>query len=269
MLPMPFHNAKFYATALLVLFAVACKKDDPGEDDPGIEPEPKKVVISFDMMLGGEPVNLDQSMVDKNGQWILPTQLKFYVSDLTLSNNSEQKVLSEIELVDFEPFNAQINNPQWENELAFELESGTFNELKFSLGVRPDLNNSEPTDYENDHPLSVYTNMYWAWATMYRFVILEARGNQEGKSDAAETLVYHIGTNDLYRPGQRFDVDVDMNGEGNDTVHVEIDLEALFDPAKGVDFSTNSNTHTVDTEDDYGHAVSFMDRFVEVMSIRP
>lgn len=269
MLKRLFPSSRYLILFLLVL-AIGCKEGDPDEVDPVTpEPEAKKLVIEFSMANGDEVVLLDQSFTDENGQWILPTEFKLYLSNLELvSVDFDYRRLSDIELIDFEPIDPNINNPQWGSTLVYEVESGSYNFLEFAIGVDPDLNGTDPATYENEHPLSIFSNMYWSWASMYRFLILEGRGSSTGVIDDAEKLVYHIGTDPLYEALVSVPADVNMDTEENDTIHVVVDLAKLFDSNDGIDISQDQNTHTVESQEEYDMAVRFMDRFAQCFTGR-
>ncbi|MFK7904928.1 MAG: MbnP family protein, partial [Chitinophagales bacterium] len=83
--------------------------------------------------------------------------------------------------------------------LKFNIPEGKYTAIKFGLGLDPDLNMTDPTVVAEDSPFHSSRGMYWAWATMYKFVKFEGRASADANaSELTDAFLYHIGTNPFY-----------------------------------------------------------------------
>ncbi len=120
---------------------------------------------------------------------------------------------------------------------------------RFGIGLSTELNDSDPTSFKKDHPLSSYQNMYWNMLK-YRFVKFEGRANLSGSLQKGNDflLAYHTGTDPLYTvvslPGN-----YSLNPEDNNTIKVNIELDELFASSQNpIDFETEAQTHSTSAD---------------------
>ena len=111
--------------------------------------------------------------------------------------------------------------------------------------------------------------MHWTWATMYRFIILEAKADTTGGENLIYNVLFHTGLDSLYRSNLNFEFDLEINDFERDTLHIDIDWNQLFylgDDA--IDLKKESVTHTTDTPEDFDLAQRFTNNFIDAISLR-
>lgn len=251
----------------LLVFAESCKETPP---EPEPEPEKATVTIRTELVQNGVSKELDEVFTDGEGNAARLVALKFYLADLTLVDDGGNSIeLSEIELFDHKPIDSEINTPQWEHSYTYDVEEGVYEELRFGLGVPGDLNGIDPATYSNDEALSIYSNMYWSWASMYRFIIMEAQMDTTGGNALDHDLIFHTGTDDLYRGGIVRSVMIEaVEGEDSEIV-LEIDWDKLFyDGPESIDINSEHTTHTTDTPEDRDLAIRFTENFVDAITVK-
>ncbi len=118
--------------------------------------------------------------------------LRAYLAEARLVGQSGDAELFDIDLFDLS------NGPVERN---FTVEPGTYDMLHLGLGVPEALNHSDPTQYPNTHPLSLFTGTHWNWTTGYRFVIFEGRYDTDpnGTGTVLPTWSIHTGLDTCYR----------------------------------------------------------------------
>jgi len=138
--------------------------------------------VIFDLTVNGKPLELAKSYeLKKNQDNLIFDVLRFYISDFqlfdneTLINNSIKKHI----LIDLEkPESLQIAMNEY---------SGTFNKVKFKLGIDSLTNVSGAMGGDLD-PLY---GMYWTWQSGYINFKLEGRAN---KCPARKNeFMFHLG----------------------------------------------------------------------------
>lgn len=92
--------------------------------------------------------------------------LRLYLSDLRLVNADGEHGLAQVRLLDLGagPKQFELGAP-----------AGDWLGMRAGIGLPHDLNYSNTDLYDQDHPLSVNTGMYWTWATGYKFVLFDGR----------------------------------------------------------------------------------------------
>lgn len=112
--------------------------------------------------------------------------------------------------------------------------------IKFHIGVNPEVNNQDPTQWPATHPLAPkMPSMHWGWTAGYRFVAME------GKSGSGVSNVYefHALGNDYYYTIQIPTTAQDVFGQ------LRIQLNADYTKAlDGIDVSSGKIAHGVENE---------------------
>jgi hypothetical protein len=227
---------------LSVLFIIGCREEK--EVDPPT-PLVNTNQVEFTVRLKTENdfiIGNDTALL-KNGYEAAFSLFKIYLSNLKVvdSTNSHTDI-GDVVLVD--PID--INN----NTFTLDVPYGTYDKLNFGLGLDAQTNNSQPSSFQNEHPLSTFQSMYWSMLK-YRFAKIEGKSDLAGNfGDNNDILLsYHTGTDAMYRTIEIDDTNFDANFVIDDvaTIEVEIiiDLDKLFDGAGGsIDISNESSTHS-------------------------
>ncbi len=179
--------------ALLIaplLFLAGCRHDQPVEPEPVV---PLTGVLKLTVRPTWNGADFDKTNVYLSAaeERVLIQMVKFYLSPIELIGDTEV-VASAAELMDI------TNGAQ---QRWMKIPVGTYNSLKFGLGVPYGLNHADITDIDPTLPLGSGQGMYWTWATMYRFMIFDGRYDTD--PDATGTPPYqfslHTGRDECYR----------------------------------------------------------------------
>jgi hypothetical protein len=141
------------------------------------------------------------------------------MSNITLNNTSISKNVKDVHLF-------RLDEPNTMN-LEVTAPNGNYESVSFGLGLTPELNSTEPSDYTPDHPLGLNQNTYWPMLSgSYIFVKIE------GKMDTSQTssfypLTYHLAHEDLFR-AMDFQKSISLDVNNTASLQFNIDLSELF-----------------------------------------
>lgn len=264
------HIFIFFLAALAVIFHLSSCDPKEGPNPPTIQKAPFKLVLLFDLSAGNNQVILNQPFTDTKNLSAQYVAMQYYLSNIRIKNTSGAfEKLSEAVLINHRIKDPAVSSPQWENFITFELKEGAYESIFFDLGLPAALNESDPTTFANEHALSTYAGMYWNWATMYRFVILEAKMDTAGNSEFSHDLIFHTGTDELYRPDLSFNIDINAEPFKTDTLRFEIDWNDLFhNGIHEIEIKKEHLTHTTDSPEEFDLARRFTDNMAEAIQLK-
>lgn len=142
------------------------------------------------------------------------------------------------------------------------LEAGTYDGLRFRVGVDSAANHADPAIWPSSHVLSSNNifHSHWGWDPGYVFIrvegLVDTTAAKNGQADAP--FVFHIGTDDFLRTvylDRQWAVDSDL------TVHVRVDWLRLF---AGMDLRADRSSHTTN---DYPTAQAFIGNLPAVFTL--
>ncbi len=210
-----------------------------------------QIVDSFDASINlkatynGQPLVIGNTYTYENDLPIFFTQLKFYLSNIVLIQEDGQQVeLAEVEVVNFTNVNGNEAMASQGLDLGFSsIPEGEYVAIEFGVGVAPDLNNTEPSDYSSSHPLGETADYWSAWDS-YIFTKIEGKADpsQNGSFDLG--FVYHIGSDQFYR-SIKLSQAISISTENQDLPSIEIDFYKLLARSSTdfMDIETNSAVH--------------------------
>ena len=151
-------NILLFLTFSSLLLAASCGKENTNPIDTA------KLNLSFRATYGGEPLVLEQKNYDYEGNPVRFTKINFYISDMAAVNNDGETELSEIQFIDLTQTHKTPIDAETGTIMSFSnVPVGTYNQLKFGIGVPADLNKTTPSDYSTSHPLGAdNSGEYWA-----------------------------------------------------------------------------------------------------------
>ena len=178
------HMTRFLGRSILSLFAAgalfaAC------EDDPVDPPDPLDVAINFAAQVNGATFACGTSYdnVGTSATTITPVDFRFYVHDVRLIDDSGAEVpleltqdgqwqLDDLALLDFEDGSSSCVNgtPGTNTSVRGQVPAGTYNGIRFRLGVPFDMNHQDQTVASPPLDLS---GMFWVWNAGYKFARID------------------------------------------------------------------------------------------------
>lgn len=223
-------KSKWVLILALMLGFYACGDDD---DDCGCANNNLSINVNATID-GDKNVVLGDWYLNTHGDSVKFSTLKMYISKIEfVKDNFDIVDVTDALLYDFE-------NP---NPQEFLIDAGTYQEVRFGIGVAPEFNNLDPATFPSEHPLSAENNMYWGWASMYKFFVTEGQfstcfieGTQNPKSFA-----YHSGTDTLYREVQLPKI-FSVADNQITPLELNIDLDQVF---QNVDMCDENSSHTL------------------------
>lgn len=205
---------------IILLSLFACKSDD-GE---GV------LALQFNAKVNDTPLEFNQYYL-VNGDSLRFEVLKFYVSEFNVEDKDgvESILLKDVEIVDFKDESTTTINSN--------LAVSAYKNPSFNLGLTNVQNETEPTSYASEHPLSAQQGNYWMMANSYIYIKVEGQYLING---VEESFVFHIGANDYVR-NKVLNKSFSIHEGNTTTILANLDVNTLFD---NVDFTTESTTHS-------------------------
>lgn len=245
---MRFYHAIIFLGLSLGLAVMSGCNDDPTTPDP-ITKEPVELTIKH--FYNSQPFEYNREYVSPQGTKIWFTMKKYYLSNvIAVKSDGKKELIADVLLIHPKAGGYDVSFTR-------EIPRGSYTSIMFDLGVRQDLNEQDPATWDQDHPLSVMNNMYWTWGTQYVFSKLE--GFIEGDS-ASIPIVYHTGTEDLYRPQVTIPISFEV-GSGGGSADISLDIFKIIQGSDYTfDFREDPTTHTMDNME---LAVQYMDNFFD------
>jgi hypothetical protein len=239
-------HAKYLAIAIAFLsLAASCKNEEPEPTNKG------NLVLKFDLYNGASPMDWDDVISISDVNEYRMEFFKFYLSNLYAVKTDGSKIkLSDVIIVDASKSEGVT--------FSYNIPNGSYDKVEWGVGLDAVLNASDPVQFEATHPLSASQAMYWSWATKYRFVRIDAKGNKDGTlgSPSDLLLAYHPGADEFYGVIELVKP-FSIAEAANTNFTVKLDMAALFDgPGGKITISTEPQTHTEPS--DYHIAEKFM-----------
>ncbi|MBB4078904.1 hypothetical protein GGR28_001521 [Lewinella aquimaris] len=180
-----------YLLPLLLLFVLTACQDD---DDPVSATEEVELSLDFRADYAGQPLAI------QSGTYTYPTgaRLKvllfqYYISDLELLpvGGGEAVRLTDIDLIRWMSASEPATTTR-----SYRVPAGEYRGLRFGLGVKPELNARNPSEFAADYVLNEAE--FWGPTTRYVFAKIEANADLENDNTFDTGLSYHLGTDALY-----------------------------------------------------------------------
>ncbi len=247
----------YFLLFFLSIYFISCEKKlkpPKGEGNASAIPALVKLKASFNY--DGNNLTLNQVVNDQLGRAIKIELFKFYLSNIYLHYTQGGSVKAEDVLL----FNF---NSATGTEFFLKTTSGNFNGISFGIGLDAQQNASDPSTFEANHPLSVLQNTYWTWATKYRFIMLDGKGDGDGDSNLNDLFSYHAGDDLLYNTIQFNLPTFQLKSNTIPTIEISVDLDKVFFGTNGaIDFVSESSTHSTNPT-----AFKFAGNFSNALSV--
>jgi hypothetical protein len=205
---------KILYITLAAISLVSCKKDKLENNSD--------LIVTFQTKHDGANFGLNQAYRNPSNIDVKFELFHFYLSDFTLiTKDGEERMVEEIALYRFNDNGTSTNT--------IRIPKDEFTGVKFGLGVKKELNEGDPALYnENNHPLSTTQNTYWDWTSMYRFIVLEGRYDEELDGAFTGTFAYHTGYEDTYK-NLSFEYTFKSDKKNATALNFDIDFSMIID----------------------------------------
>lgn len=224
----------------ILMFMGACSDKDP------IDPinMSGELTLNLKAEYDGSPLTMFDSLAYGDG-FIRVSQSEFLLSDITLINDvGTELVVDEIFYVNFSTNNTPNQAEQVLAGIDLDLGSvpnGSYNKIKFSIGVNSDLNSMLPADFPSSNPLSTTSH----WNTWESFIFYKFQGSYSNPTAGIDDLgfIFHIGNDDLFRT---VELPIDLVVEDNPaTIEVVLEHTSLMDDGGTLfDIPSSPDNHT-------------------------
>ena len=216
---------------LLLVFAAGCM-----DDDDFSELNEREVTIAFRAEYDGEPLGIQSETYGyPTGDSLKLLLFQYYLSDLRISQGGPGKDTWRLTDVDLLRWNSAADAATIERTYTARIPDGEYRQITFGLGVRPDLNSTDPSAFAADYVLN--ENEFWGPQTRYVFAKIEANAMLEADGRFDTGLSYHMGSDSLYRR-VTLDEPFSVSAGGGSRLTVVVDVrEALSGPDGTLDIT--------------------------------
>lgn len=179
---------------------------------------------------GSQPFLAQQPYNYDNGSSIQIEQFSFYISDVVflkeIASPSSETEIKEITFLDFSSINNATDAAKGITISSVDIPVGEYQGIKFGIGVSSELNRTKPSEYSEEHPLSLVT-MYQDDFGSYTFCQLEGQIDQDNDGMADSSFAYHAATDNLFRE-QIFASKFTLSENSTFNLKLNIDIERLL-----------------------------------------
>lgn len=179
------------------------------------------VNLNFTAVYDDAPLVLLQDYTYTNGDVINFGTSNFFISNVFLSNDDGDQVqIMDLDMIDFgaqnltaelaeEPISISIN----------DVDPGDYSSITFSVGLDPETNQTRPSDYTPDSPLSLSGNYWVAWDS---YIFAKFQGNLSNP-DLGDNIgwLFHTGKDEVYRT---FTFPIEKSIDEN-VVNIDVELD--------------------------------------------
>ena len=259
----------------LTLFS-GCKEEVPPEET-GVG----LLEVNIIPRIGGQLYEKNDEYTNEDNRKYELLTAKLFVSQITLIKaDGTEKIVkpsstdSEVIFFDLSASEARKTS---HGEGVFRLitvDAGEYTGARISLGVPPNLNQTQPSDYQPDHPLGINADMYDTNAGNYAFVHL--KGNIDSSPNKTGTLLdwefeYLIGGDEQFRTLEFIGGDYQFTIPKNEEFQysIEIDLGRFFYNPTSQQQVDMINDHIRSTNENPDLAKQMMENLVEAGVYKP
>ncbi len=219
--------------AMLAIGFVACNPDKPKP----IEEEKAALIINITPKWGTQTLEYFTNYTTQAGNLISIETLKFFIDEIELKKaDGTWLKVADIAFLDY----AVESNKK---ATFSEIPEGTYEGIRFMMGVDSISNHADPATFPNDHPLNplVHKTMHWGWNPGYIFSKVEGRYMEGGLS---KTFSYHLGLVKFTRNLQ-FENQLIQIKKGANNLNFNLLLDKYFNAPNQIDVYQSPVTHTM------------------------
>ena len=222
----------FIFFSLLILGLASCH-DDPA-DTKGT------VTLHFKAVYDDIPLQMFNNRPFENGQTLEFTHLSMIISDLELLKQGSPELLDEVEIVNLTFDNTTAAEAGYTLTIS-GVPTGTYDGMRFGVGVPADVNAKKPADFPSGNPLS-NTAYYWTPWSSYIFMKTAGRLDTIGTGTTDLGVALHTGSDAVYNI---LEANIPLTVQDG----LETNMDIVIDYKKvlqGVDIKANPQNHSPD-----------------------
>lgn len=209
----------------------------------------------------GEALVMNQNYKYFDGSDINFTRSEWFISDIELVKGTDTTLLKDY---DFIAFNDHTNLTKAEAGVHIHLANipeGNYSQIRFKIGLPPELNKKDPADFQVGDPLSEGTN-YWAgWKS---YIFSKTEGNITNSQGISKSFAFHSGFDTLMQQVVLNKI-IEIDDDATSALTLELDHKRLFgDQQNYLDIISDPIFHDLDDT----RIFIFMDRFKNSFSIK-
>jgi hypothetical protein len=201
------------------------------------------VVLNIEHRINQNPFAFNDERTAPGGYAFDVDRLEYYISDIQIVHDGGQTT-------DVDDVWLLVDAG---NDVNFDLGDHSFTTIEginFYIGVGPDVNNADPSQWPNGHALAPQNpSMHWGWSSGYRFVAMEGGA---GNNTAFTYEVHALGNNNYNQV--QITTDAIDNGNSKEIVIYADYARAL----NSIDVSSGLILHATN-----GQAITFLDNFAD------
>lgn len=213
------------------------------------------VTLEFNNTFGNAPIILGNatsttatSNTSASGQIHHFSELKYVISNVRLVRNDGTEIPFNINDLDKGATVIDQSKPETLNYILSNIPAGTYSQIKFGLGIKPDLNTLDQVRFPKFYASASAndTEMMWEWGAGYRFTKIEGFYENDHKTMSIHTGSTVQGTEGNYTQGVDAYRDITLNlatnaivGSSAPKIKIKADFNKLL--------SGSTNTITLST----------------------
>jgi len=224
-----------------ILIAAFWSCDPPVDDELPLKAD---LGLIFQANHAGQPLVFFENVDYPGLNYMRYVNFRFYISDIQLIGQNIAVPVADVAMVDFRNSHNDLNGALAGEKLLFsDIEPGTYNTLRFGIGLTQDLNMTNPANYSLDHPLG-YMGNYWPWRETYIFSIIEAQAATTGSTNVDIYPTFHSGSDQMYFYAD-IPVEIVLEPGKLTEIGLKIDMmEVLLNGDDPLDLNLHNFTHT-------------------------
>lgn len=206
--------------------------------------------IVFQANYGDEVLEFGKTYNQLDGTAFTITRSDFFMSDVRMiKDDGTEEFLSDLEQIDFDSSPGGI-------KVSFEdVDATNYESIKFSIGLLPDVNATQPSDYDAASPLA-NAGYYWSAWDSYIFTKTEGRVD-DGTGSITTGWIFHTGKDELLTD-VTINVDRSVKGDELNEFRIVMDHKGLFEEnGEAVELGINHDPSSI------GILASFIDRMAD------
>lgn len=218
MTKMNYYLGLFFTASFLVF---SCEPDPKN-------PEPATIELIIKGNFQGQPLVFDpvSEYLYFDGSKLTFTRSEFFINNLELvSPDGTHKSFGELKHIKLQDQQFTVQKAQEGYKLKFiAFAEGTYNGLKFDLGLTPQLNRTSPANYKSGHVLFDGDNYWSGWDS---YIFSKTEGSITDNKGKNAKFAYHSGFDEALRKIHINKPIVIKDGAVN-TITIELDHSKIF-----------------------------------------